>query len=361
MTRLGSRLPLAMIPALLFGLLVSSAALAASTGRICGQVTAFTAPTAVADGSITIDGTAEVIDSSAAASLAAGTITTLTAVAMADATTCVDITAAGDGSIVSIAVAAAAEVCGEVTLDTATGITSVNGVMLATSLLSADAGLSALLDLALAAGADVCVDLTVDTTSGLIVGVAVSADFDLCGTVEVDGAGNATVDGVTIPADLLDTDAAAALRLAALVDATACVNVTGATNGGSTTVDVGVTATICATVTAVGDGTLTLEGITLNVAADAAAGIEVGDDVCVGVAPAGDGSRIVEVNGNASATPPGATAPGVAAPGATAPPAVSELPDSAAPAPAPVPVLAFGLLLVASVGLTLRFGGDRAR
>lgn len=291
MTRTGLRLPVAFILALLLGLAATSTTFGASTGRICGQVTAFTAPTAVTNGDITINGVAEVIDASAFASLAVGTITTLNAVAAADATTCLDITAGAGGVIVGIAVAAAAEVCGEADLNTVTGVTTVNGVAIPTSLLTADAALSALLNVAIAANADVCINLTVDTSTGLIVGVAVNADFDLCGTVEVDGAGNATVGGVTIPASMIDADASAALRLAALVDANVCVTVSGTTTGAITTVDVGVTATICATVTAVGDGTLTLEGITLIVAGDAAAGVEVGDEVCVGIAPTTNGGN----------------------------------------------------------------------
>lgn len=307
MTRTSQRLPLAFIAALVLGMVAVSTTSAASTGRICGQVTAFTAPVVGTNGDITVNGVVEAIDDSLAASLAAGTTLNvlLSALATADATTCLDITADTGGVIVGISIAAAAQVCGEVELSTVTGLTTINGVVVPTSLLTANAALAAYLDIAIDANADVCVDLTVDTTTGLVAGVAVNADFDVCGAVEVDGAGNATVGGVTIPASMIDADAAAALRLAALVDALVCVTVDGTTTGTTTSVDVGVTATICATVTAVGTGTISLEGITLNVAGNAAANIRVGDEVCVAMAPApGGGNPVTGVSPFSVGAPP---------------------------------------------------------
>ena len=58
-------LPFTLVLGVVLSLLVAGPASAASTGTLCGQVTAFTAPTAIADGSLTIDGDVEVIDSSA--------------------------------------------------------------------------------------------------------------------------------------------------------------------------------------------------------------------------------------------------------------------------------------------------------
>ena len=301
------------------------------------------------NGGITINGVAEVIDPSLAAALGVGTTlnTALNAIALADATTCLDVTAGPGGVITGLTIAANAQVCGEVALNTLSGLTSVGGVVIPTTVLTANAGLSAFLAIALNADADICVDLITDTTTGLIVGAAVNAEFDVCGTVEVDGAGNATVGGVAIPASLMDADAAAALRLAALVDAIVCVTVDGNTTGTTTTVDIGVTATICATVTAVGNGTLTLEGITLNVAGNATAGVEVGDEVCVAMAPAADGGNpITSVNS------------GAAAPGAGGTPAaggVRLLPDTAMDTANPVRSLVLGLLLIGlALGLRLR-------
>lgn len=347
MARTHLRLPVAFVLSLLLGLVAVSTTSAASTGRICGQVTAFTAPLVGVNGQIVINGVTEVIAASAAATLAAGTITTLTAVAAADATTCLDITAGAGGVIVGLSISATAQVCGDVAVNSVTGLTSVNGVALPTSLLSANAGLSALLDIALDANADVCVDLAVDTTTGLIVGVAVTADFDVCGTVEVDSAGHAAVGGVAIAANLIDADASAALRLAALVDANACVTVNATTSGTTTTVDVGVTATICATVTAVGNGTLTLEGITLNVVGNAAAGVQVGDEVCVAIAPSTSGGN--PITGVSTPTPSGGGTPTPSSGGTP-----TLLPNTATEMAAPGGSLVLGVLLLLGVGLGLR-------
>jgi hypothetical protein len=346
-------LPLAAVLSALLGLLIAAPASAATTGTLCGQVTAFTAPTAVTDGSLTIDGTTEVIDSSAFGVIDAGTLTVLAAVASADATTCVEITADGDGDIVDIAIAAQAEICGEVTLDTATGIYSVAGVALPLALVSANADLQALLEAAAAAGATVCADVTIDSTSGLITTVGlnatlelcgdvvldadsatiggidvpltlldaeavavlelaadagvdacaslvvddtalvqanVTASVELCGEVVVDAEGNATVGGVTIDATLLDAEAAALLRLAAEADGTACASVDASSTGGDTNIGVTVVIEVCAEVTAVGDGTVTIGDVTFVFAGAADAGIEVGDEVCVAAttSPTGD-------------------------------------------------------------------------
>lgn len=337
----------------LLSLLVAAPASAATTGTLCGQVTAFTAATAVTDGSITIDDTVEVIDSSAFGDIDAATITTLTTVAMADATTCVVITANGSGEIVDLDIAAQAEICGIVTLDAATDAYSVAGVLLPLTLVGADADLTALLDAAASAGADVCLDVTIDGTSGLITTVSlnatltvcgqatldadsavlaaldiplslldaeasavlmlaidagadvcvtlivddtalveanISVDVDLCGEVSLDANGNFVVDGVVVDADLLDADAAALLALAASADGTACASVDAISSGGDTSVGVTVTIDVCAEVTAITDGTITIGDVTFIFASAADADIEVGDDVCVaaGTAPTGD-------------------------------------------------------------------------
>jgi hypothetical protein len=346
-------LPMAVVLAALLGLVVAAPVGAATTGTVCGQVTAFTAPTAATDGSITIDGTTEVIDSSAFGVIDASVLVILSAIAAADATTCLEIVADGDGAIVDLSIAAQAEICGEVTLDTTTGAFSVAGVLLPTSIVSADAELTALLNAAAAADATVCVDVTIDGTTGLITTVSLnatitlcgdvtldadsvtiggvdvpltlldaealavlrlaveadasvcfqlvvddtdlveanlSADITVCGEVTLDAEGNAVIDGVTIDADLLTAGAEALLELAATADGEACATVVAVSSNGDTTVTVGVTIEVCAEVTAIGDGTITLDGVTLTFAGAADSDIEVGDVICVAAAtgPTGD-------------------------------------------------------------------------
>lgn len=349
-------LPLAVVLSALLGLLIAAPASAATTGTVCGQVTAFTAPTAVADGSITIDGTVEVIDSSAFGVIDASTLTVLATVASADATTCLEITANDEGDIVDIVIAAQAEICGEVTLDTATGTYSVAGVELPLALVSADADLLALLDAAIAADADVCVDVTISSTTGLITTISlnatiglcgdvvldadsaaiggvdvpltlldaeaiavlqlaaeagvdacvsvvvddttlveanVTASVDLCGEVTLDAEGNATIGGVTIDAALLDAEAAALLELVAEADGTACASVDASSTGGDTSVGVTVVIEVCAEVTAVSDGTITIGDVTFVFAGAADAGIEVGDEVCVAATTSPTGNPVI--------------------------------------------------------------------
>ena len=286
-------LPVATVLAALLGLVAAAPAGAATTGTLCGQVTAFTAPTATSDGSITIDGTVEVIDQSAFGVIEADTITILSAVATADATTCLEVTANTDGEIVDLAIAAEAEICGTVTLDTATGVFSVDGVAIPASVVAADAELQAVLNAAAAAGASACLDVSISSTTGLIASASLTADFMLCGEVTLDAEGNATVDGVPIDADLLTAGATALLELAATADGTACATIVAVSGDGETTVTVAVTAEVCAEVTAIGDGTITLNGITLGFAGAADSTIEVGDTACVTAATGPTGEPIV--------------------------------------------------------------------
>lgn len=283
-----STMPIAVLLAALLGLFVAAPVGAATTGTLCGQVTAFTAPTAIADGSITIDGTVEVIDASALGAIDAATLTTLAALAAADATTCLEITANADGDIIDIDFAAQAEICGTVTIDTTTGTYSVAGVLLPPTLVSAD--LAALLDVAAAAGVDVCADVAVDATTGLIVSLGLTATIELCGEVTLDADGNATVGGVTIDAVLLDASAAALLGLAAEAEGTACASIDAVSSGGDTSIGVTVTIEVCAEVTAITDTTVTLGDVTFVFAGAADADIEVGDVVCVTAttSPTGD-------------------------------------------------------------------------
>lgn len=329
---------------------------AATTGTLCGQVTSFTAATAVTDGSITIDGTTEVIDSSAAAAIDLATVTTLQTLATADATTCVEITANDSEEIVDLDIAAQAEICGTVTADTVTGLYSVAGVLLPLTVVGADAELTALLDAAARAAAVACIDVTIDGTTGLITTVSLSVtlnlcgdatvdadsvalagldlplslldaearaalqlaidagadvclsvvidesdlvqanlslNVDLCGTVTLDANGNFVVDGVVIDADLIDADAAALLELAASADGEACASVDASSSGGDTTVSVTVTIEICAEVTAITDNTITIGDVTFIFVGAADADIEVGDELCVAAGPGPTGDPVI--------------------------------------------------------------------
>ena len=90
----------------------SNAVLAAVDGTLCGTVTDFTAPTLADEGSITVDGTTDVIEISATALIDATTLAILVAAAAADLTLCLTIDADGSGNILDIGIAATAEVCG---------------------------------------------------------------------------------------------------------------------------------------------------------------------------------------------------------------------------------------------------------
>jgi len=188
------------------------------------EVTAFVAPALAVDGSITVDGTTEVIDASAFGAIDAATITTLTLLADAHATTCLQITADTDGAIVDLNVAASARICGTASLDSTTGLHSVAGVDLPMSLIAAGSSLDALLDAAATANANVCADVTIDATTGLITAVGLDATLTVCGDAALD-ADSATLAGVDVPFTLLDAEAEAALQLAANADANVCLTV----------------------------------------------------------------------------------------------------------------------------------------
>lgn len=400
-----STLPMAVALSALLGLLLAAPSAAATTGTLCGQVTAFTAPTALADGSITIDGTTEVVDSSAFGVIDAATLTVLAAVATADATTCVEITADGAGEIVDLDIAAQAEICGDVTADTATSSYSVGGVLVPAALVAADADLEALLDAAAAANATACIEVTVNQTTGLITTVAldatidlcgdvsldadsaavggvdvpfavvdaegravlalavdagadacisvlvedteiveanVTASIDLCGEVTLDAEGNATIDGSTIDASLLDADAAALLALAAEADGTACVDVVASSTGGTTSVGVTVRIEVCAEVTAVTDDTITIGDVTFVFAGAAGADIEVGDEACVAATTAPTGTPVI--------TDPDTT-DGTAGAGPSTGGSGPLLPDTAVADRAPSEVVAIGAVLLLAAGI----------
>jgi hypothetical protein len=242
-------------------------------GTNCGQVTAFLAPTAVTDGSINLDGATETIE--AGTTLGAATALALTALATADAFTCLDLAVDGGGDITAISIAASATICGSVSTDGT--LYTIDDTTFAGDVadLIADGDLTALLDAAIAASADVCADLTVQTTSGVVTAVGVDATFELCGTVTVDGGGDATVDGATLPASFLSPGTTSTLELAAAAGAQACVTIAADSSGN---VDATVTVEICATVDAVGGSSMSVDGVVIPLASGASVDVETGAD-----------------------------------------------------------------------------------
>ena len=398
-------LPGAFLTAMLLGLVVAAPASAAVTGTICGQVTAFLAPTATTDGSITIEGRTEIIDMTAFGAIDLGTLTTLTTVANADATTCLDVTADGAGEITDIAVAAQARICGTATLNATTGTHAIGGVDLPTSLVTAGSSLDAFLDAAAAGGASVCADVTVDPTTGLfttvrldatitlcgdavldadsatlggidvpftlldaeaeaalalsaatgadvcvtivvddtrLVQANLTASVDLCGDVTLAADGSAVVDGTAVPSALLSAEAAALLRVAAEADGTACVAIDATSTAGDTTVSAIVTIDVCLEVTAVTSGTVTLGGVTFLFPGAASAGIEVGDEICVDAATGATGGPVITQFGGVLA---GAAAP-------APPPAMVMLPNTATDGGTMPAALGALLLIGAGIGVS---------
>ena len=265
-------LPGAIVLAALLGLLIAAPASAATTGTICGQVTAFVAPALAVDGSITVDGTAEVIDASAIGTIDAATITTLTLLADADATTCLEITADTDGAIVDLNVAASARICGTASLDSTTGLHSVAGVDLPMSLIAAGSSLDALLDAAATANANVCADVTIDAATGLITAVRLDATLTVCGDAALD-VDSATLAGVDVPFTLLDAEAEAALQLAANADANVCLTVV-VDDTSLVQANLSASVDLCGEVTLDANGDAVVDGVVIDGAlldADAAA------------------------------------------------------------------------------------------
>jgi hypothetical protein len=319
-------------------------------GTNCGQVTAFLAPTAVTDGSINLDGAAETIAAGTtidvATTLALTSLATadaftcldlavdaggdITALSIAaGATVCgsvstdgtiytIDDTAfagdvadliAADGDLTALldaAIDASADVCLDVAVDAGSGLVTavdldaslelcgtvasldadsaaVGGLDVPFTALSADA--EAALQLALDAGVEACLDLVVEDTA--ITSATVTVAADVCGTVTVDAGGDATVNGVEIPAELLNAGASAVLVFAADADGLACAGVTVTNDSVSATAN----AEVCATVTLDADGDALVAGAPVPDAAISAElqaalelAAEAGAEACVTVA-----------------------------------------------------------------------------
>jgi hypothetical protein len=135
------------------------------------------------------------------------------------------------------------------------------------------------------AAADVCVDVVLG--EGVI---TVNADISLCPvTVEVDGEGDVTLDGVEIDLDLLGVDLVNLLEAAALAEVEACVFVTVDDND----VFVDVVVDACVTATLEDDGAVIVElgGVPIDLPAGAIVNLdgelEVGVAVEIGLSIVG--------------------------------------------------------------------------
>lgn len=280
-----------VITATILGFLVATAAAnpaaAATTGTLCGRVTAFTAPTLTTNGSITINGRTDVIDSAATASIGSALAARLAAMASAKGTTCLNVSAGTGGVIVALSLATSARICGLVTL-AADGSATVGGVAVAPSVLNANA--AAALRLAATARLSACVDLALNS-SGTVTSAAVTVSFDQCGAVVLNANGDIAINGVVVPGQLFGAGAKAVLLLAARTDGQACVSIRTMSSNGQTTVQAIATANVCASVTAVTASTITLGGVSVEVGGAGAAQVRVGQRVCVQVVPRGNGVR----------------------------------------------------------------------
>lgn len=426
MDRLNRPGPLGLIAAIFMLLAIAAPVGAATTGTICGEVENFTA-TAVTDGTITINGTTEGV---VAGAVDAATAAQLTALAGLSAFICVNVEAVdGNGDITALSLAAQAELCGTVSesagvffindtaltaealsiinadsaltallqaaadgnasvcldlaISSAGVVTSINldasltlcgtatldadsatigGVDVPLSLLSAEA--QAALRVAVDAGVAVCLDVVVENTD--IVNAALDATVEVCGTVTVNADGSATVDGVTIPAELIDADVAAALEAAAAADGEACVTVDAVISGGETIVTVVADVSLCATVEAITATSITAGGVTFPTSSDLRGVIEVGDDICFDLVTDPDGGIVIPDGGvitdpdGTPITDPDGTQADDGTPGddgtpadADATPVVTELPDAAIGARQAASPLAIFLALVVMVSLGL--------
>jgi hypothetical protein len=171
------------------------------------------------------------------------------------------------------------------------GVISVGGVALTEAqLLLLDAEVLAALALAAAADGEAAADVCVDVVIGEGDLITVNADIALCpATVEVDGEGNITLDGVEVDLDLLGVDLTNLLEAAALADVEACLFVTVEDND----VFVDVVVDACVTATLEDDGAVIIElgGVPIDLPAGAIVNLdgelEVGVAVEIGLSIVG--------------------------------------------------------------------------
>jgi hypothetical protein len=151
-----------------------------------------------------------------------------------------------------------------------------------------DADAVAGLQLALNGNLDACVE--VETDAGVVTqAYSVTVTADLCGRVRPAGGTDVMVDGVVIPPELVNAETMTALQFAMSNNGSACLAIDVAGDGSTTTVEVQFDMEACGTVTAVGNGTIELNGVTFDVAAGVDLEADVDDVICVFMTTSADG------------------------------------------------------------------------
>ena len=280
----------------------------ASSLKVCGQVTAYVKPTAVATGALTIHGVTFTV----------GIGATLPAGVAVGADLCADLTTNGLGLVTGAAITANAHVhvhvCGDITAYVAATATSTGLLKVGSQTFTL--GLGTTLPASVHAGANLCLDLTLDgfgRVSGGSVSANVSSALSVCGTVTAYVAATATSTGsITVAGHSLVIAIGASLPASVHVGANLCLDLTlngfGQVSGGSAIVNVTSTLKICGTVTAyvaataTSTGLITVAGHALVIAMGAVlpASVHVGADLCLnltlnGFGQVSGGTAIVNV------------------------------------------------------------------
>lgn len=205
--------------------------------------------------------------------------------------------------------------CAEITIS-GEGVISIDGVALTEAqLLLLDAEALAALRLAAETTASGAGEACVEVALGEDL-IAVNADISLCPvTVEVDGEGTITLDGVVLDDALLDAELANLLEAAAAAGVEACVSVTVEDN--DVFVDVVVDACVTATLNEDGSVSVDLGGVPVELPVDAIVNLdgelEVGVEAEIGLSIFAQlditgetvllGAEIIEIDGCGEAEP----------------------------------------------------------
>lgn len=226
--------------------------------------------------------------------------------------------------------------CGTVTRSAA-DVISIGTTVVPASILAADAALAAQLNAAATAAASVCVDATYNPSGTVLTAANLDATFTLCAAVTATGSGATrafTVGGLAIPATQLSASETAALELALVNRANACVNLV--------IVDTVITSVsghvdVCVTVGARSATSITLDGVAipLGTGSTVPAAVTTGTTLAVRVAVS-DG--VVTIT---TTTLSGCT---------TVTPSAAALPDTSVEAGAPAPALLIGIGVVYLLG-----------
>jgi hypothetical protein len=187
-----------------------------------------------------------------------------------------------------------ATICGRVdAVDAVGGTATVDGQSIPLAGLDEDA--VAGLELAFNGRFDACAD--VEVVGGVVTethGVTVSSPR-LCGSVDPAGGTDVLVDRVLIPQPLMDEETLEILTYAAVSNKAACLQIDVSPGSGGTVVILALDMEICATVTDLGNGTVELDGIQIDVADGVDLEADEGDIICVLVSTAeGSGIEVVQ-------------------------------------------------------------------